>query len=237
MPDACTKELNRYAGGDRTGAYGTPGFAAGGFFKSPLCCQHGQPVDVQMTLHPYDKYDWLSNYSGYPVPGVLSMEIAFNEPKSRGRVSIASNDSFLPPVFVGPYLTDPSDADTLVWAIREARKIAATAPLVDLILEEVVPGPEYQTDEELKDFIRCGPRKFQPDRGCSRKEQPVNHLAGTSRMGTGPDAVVDSLLRVHGVDALRVVDASVMPALPSGNPHATVMMLGERAADIIAAQP
>lgn len=135
MPDECWASLNRYTGGDREGAYGTPGFSAGGFFRSPGCCRDGQPVDVQMTLHPYDKYDWLSNGSGcapspclahavpqclplafthvphpsrshplpswvrYPVPDVMSMEIAFNEPRSRGRVSITSNDSFAAPLF------------------------------------------------------------------------------------------------------------------------------------------
>lgn len=156
----------------------------------------------------------------------------------------------------GPYLTDPSDAETLVWAIRHARRIAAASPLKELLVEEtaepdpkrgpdtkpnpgwkeLVPGPTYQTDEELIDFIKCGPRQYQPHRGCSKKELPVNHLAGTSRMGRADQrgAVVAPDLKVHGVDALRIVDASVMPALPSGNPHASVMMIGERAADLIA---
>jgi len=127
----------------------------------------------------------------------------------------------------------------LIWAIKEARKIAQTSPLKESIIEELIPGPEYQSDEDLRDFIMCGPRKYQ-DGACSRKEQPVNHLAGTSRMGENandPDTVVTPDLRVVGVGNLRVADASVMPALPSGNPHATCMMIGERGADIIAEEP
>jgi choline dehydrogenase len=97
------------------------------------------------------------------------------------------------------------------------------------------------TEESLHDSIACGPRQFrQLDRlACDRSELPVNHLAGTCRLGPTSDrsAVVDLELRVIGVERLRVADASVMPRPPSGNTHATCMMIGERAADFMIGRP
>ena len=93
------------------------------------------------------------------------------------------------------------------------------------------------SDDQIHDSIACGPRQFRQlgRPACDRSELPVNHLAGTCRLGRPSDrtAVVDLELRVLGVKGLRVADASVMPRPPSGNTHATCMMIGERAADFI----
>ena len=90
-----------------------------------------------------------------------------------------------------------------------------------------------QSDRHLTDSIACGPYQFRANSlgGCDRSELPVNHLAGTCRLAPSIDAgVVDMRLAVHGVRGLRIADASVMPRPPSGNTHATCMMIGERAA-------
>lgn len=101
----------------------------------------------------------------------------------------------------------------------------------------LIPGALAQTDAELRDSVECGPRQFRQlgRPACDRSELPVNHLAGTCRLGQPTDrtACVDLELRVLGVSGLRVADASVMPRPPSGNTHATCMMIGERAADFI----
>mmetsp|Transcript_20233 Transcript_20233/g.51526 ORF Transcript_20233/g.51526 Transcript_20233/m.51526 type:complete len:124 (+) Transcript_20233:1-372(+) len=106
-----------------------------------------------------------------------------------------------------------------------------------MFVSELIPGAHLESDEQLHDAIACGPRQFRQlgRPACDRSELPVNHLAGTCRLGRPTDrlAVVDLELRVIGVRGLRVADASVMPRPPSGNTHATCMMIGERAADFI----
>ena len=142
-----------------------------------------------------------------------------------------------PPLFDGPYLHDINDSRALRWAMREVRRIVRTPPLDKHIVEELVPGEHRQSEGELLDAIACGPQQTR-DSGraeCDRSELPVNHLAGTCRLGPSIEAqaVVDLRLRVHGVRRLRVADASVMPRPPCGNTHATCMMIGERAAQFI----
>ena len=106
-----------------------------------------------------------------------------------------------------------------------------------MLTAELIPGPYAQSDAELLDSVSCGPRQFRQlgRPACDRSELPVNHLAGTCRLGQRSDrtAVVDLELNVIGVQGLRVADASVMPRPPSGNTHATCMMIGERGADFI----
>jgi choline dehydrogenase-like flavoprotein len=106
--------------------------------------------------------------------------------------------------------------------VRRAREIVGTAPLVEVTGAELVPGPGLESDAELEDFIR-------------REVELLYHPAGTCRMGAADDedAVVDPQLRVRGVEGLRVADASVMPLIPGGHIHLPVMMIGERAADLI----
>ena len=121
--------------------------------------------------------------------------------------------------------------------MRQVRRIAGLEPMAQVVQEEFLPGKHAVSDAQLFDAIACGPAQFRTlgRPACDRSELPVNHLAGTARLGdpSDPRAVVDRYLRVIGVHGLRVADASVMPAPPSGNTHATCVMIGERAAQFI----
>ena len=145
-------------------------------------------------------------------------------PHSRGRVWITSADPAVPPAIDYRYFTDADGHDErmLIEGIRLARRIAATEPMKSHLVREVFPGAEVTGDEELSAILRA-------------THQTVYHVSGTCRMGGDgdPTAVLDPELRVRGVDGLRVVDASVFPQLVSTNPVVTVMMVAERAADLI----
>jgi choline dehydrogenase len=141
-------------------------------------------------------------------------------PQSRGTVAIKSRDPLDPPAMQPNYLAAELDRRTAVAAIRFARRLARAAPLAPYLGEEYRPGDAAQSDDELLEFAR--------GHGAT-----IFHPSGTCRMGLDPMAVVDARLRVHGVPGLRVVDCSVMPTLVSGNTHAPVSMIAERAADFI----
>ncbi|MFN8114417.1 MAG: GMC oxidoreductase, partial [Solirubrobacterales bacterium] len=141
-------------------------------------------------------------------------------PRARGEVTITSADPAEKPAIVGNHLTDQADVDALVWGIRTARELAATAPLKAAVGREIYPGPGVEGDEALAADAR-------------RRVELLYHPVGTCRMGAGDEAVVDPELRVRGVDALRVVDASVMPTITRGNTNAPTIMIAEKAADLI----
>jgi len=141
-------------------------------------------------------------------------------PFSRGRVEIRSADPLQHPAIHAGYLSDERDHPVVIGAVKVARRIAAAPALAPHIVSEFVPGAQYQTDAELLDAAR-------------RFSQSIYHPAGTCKMGRDPLAVVDDRLRVHGVARLRVVDASIMPELVSGNTNAPVIMIAEKAADMI----
>ncbi|MCW2683298.1 MAG: hypothetical protein JWP33_1211 [Blastococcus sp.] len=139
---------------------------------------------------------------------------------SRGTVRLRSADPTWAPAIDAGYLTDERDLDALVSGVEQARRIAATGPLADVLDEEWSPGPAVQGREALRKAVR-------------NTLESLYHPVSSCRMGTDDQAVVDSQLRVHGIDGLRVVDASVMPTLVRGNTNAPTMMLAERAADLI----
>ncbi|RZF26546.1 choline dehydrogenase [Paraburkholderia sp. UYCP14C] len=141
-------------------------------------------------------------------------------PHSRGSVEIRSADPLQYPAIRANYLSDPRDHAVVIGGIRVARRIAAAPSLAPHIVSEFVPGERYQSDAELLDAAR----KF---------SQSIYHPAGTCKMGRDATSVVDDRLRVHGLAALRVVDASIMPELVSGNTNAPVIMIAEKAADMI----
>ena len=141
-------------------------------------------------------------------------------PESRGTIRIKSNDPTAYPAIVPNYLSDPIDQQVAVAALRWARKIAAQPALAKWIDHEMLPGPGANTDAELLEFARMA-------------GSTIYHPVGTCQMGHGPQAVVDPLLRVRGIGSLRVVDASVMPRLCSGNTNAPTIMIAEKAADLI----
>ncbi|WP_028213980.1 GMC family oxidoreductase [Paraburkholderia mimosarum] len=141
-------------------------------------------------------------------------------PFSRGSVEIRSTDPLQYPAIRANYLSDPRDHPVVIGGIRVARRIATAPSLAPHIVSEYVPGERYQSDAELLDAAR-------------RFSQSIYHPAGTCKMGRDAAAVVDDRLRVHGLAALRVVDASIMPELVSGNTNAPVIMIAEKAADMI----
>ena len=141
-------------------------------------------------------------------------------PESRGTVKIKSRDPLEAPAMRPNYLTREADCRCAVEAIKYARRLAAAPALKEYLAEEYRPGRGTASDEELLEFAR--------NYGAT-----IFHPSGTCRMGADPLAVVDERLRVHGVPGLRVVDCSVMPTLVSGNTHAPVVMIAEKAADMI----
>jgi choline dehydrogenase len=141
-------------------------------------------------------------------------------PESRGHIRIRSADGTVHPAITPNYLADPLDQEVAVAALKWARKIAGQPALEPFVDHEMMPGPDFATDAALLEYARAA--------GTT-----IYHPVGTCQMGHGPAAVVDPQLRVHGVEGLRVVDASVMPRLVSGNTNAPTIMLAEKAADMI----
>jgi choline dehydrogenase len=145
-----------------------------------------------------------------------------HRPESHGWVRAKSTNVFEDPDINPNYLSDPMDVRVHLGGMRLLRKMLGTPDLGRFIEAETLPGPQAQTDDELLDFSK-------------RNGSTTYHLIGTARMGpaTEPTAVVSDRLLVHGMEALRVVDASIMPSMPSANTYATTLMIAERAADFI----
>ncbi|KAK8070749.1 GMC oxidoreductase [Apiospora hydei] len=146
-------------------------------------------------------------------------------PRSRGRLYLTSSDPKVKPALDFRYFTDPEgyDAATLVYGMRAARKVAQQAPFKDWIKQEVAPGPNVQSDEDLSQYAR-------------KAAHTVYHPCGTTRMGdVSKDelAVVDENLKVKGLKKLRICDAGIFPTIPSINPMLTVLGVAERLAELI----
>ena len=141
-------------------------------------------------------------------------------PHSRGYLEIKSNDPLQYPAIHPNYLSDERDQKVAVDAIKVARRISEADALSPHIIDEYVPGRQYQTDEELLEAARL-------------YSQTIYHPVGTCKMGQDDIAVVDERLRVCGIEGLRVVDASIMPEIISGNTNAPTIMIAEKAADMI----
>ena len=133
---------------------------------------------------------------------------------------ICSPDPFAAPAMIPNYLSDEHDCEVAIGGIKVARRICEAPSLRDCVTDEHVPGREFQTDDELLDAAR-------------RYSQTIYHPTSTCKMGNDPAAVVDHELRVHGIESLRVVDASIMPEIVSGNTNAPTIMIAEKAADMI----
>jgi choline dehydrogenase len=141
-------------------------------------------------------------------------------PKSRGEITLRDVDGRKAPRIQANYLTDPDDVRIMIAGFRIAQQIAATEPFRSLITEQLRPTPDVQSEEEIEAYVR-------------KVGNTVYHPCGTCRMGEDDRAVVDSQLRVRGLTGLRVVDASVMPAMPSPNIHPATIMVAEKGADMI----
>jgi len=176
--------------------------------------------DLQLVFramsHVYDKSGRLAPD---PVPRVTG-GVAFTQPKSRGRLRLKSADPKQTPEMNANYLSVTSDEERMLAGVKLVRKIFATEPLKSMVLAEDLPGNTARTDDDLREFIHSYGSTF-----C--------HPSGTCKMGQDATAVVDERLRVRAIESLRVVDASIMPALPSAGPAPAVFMIAEKASDMI----
>ena len=155
----------------------------------------------------------------HPFPGVTGNCVLLR-PESRGYVRIKSADPRAAPAIHPNYLATQRDRETIVAGVKAMRGIFQAPAMARHIAEEIEPGKQCVDDDELLDFIR-------------RRGSTTYHPVGTCRMGQDRNAVVDERLRVRGFAGLRVVDASIMPAVVSGNTNAATIMIGEKGADMI----
>jgi choline dehydrogenase len=173
--------------------------------------------DVKCSISPFSAerpQDGLHRFSGFTM-------IAYQlRPESRGEIKLKSPDPFDAPAVYPNYLATETDQRTIVAGLKLCRQILATPPMQSFIETEFQPGSAVESDEELLDYAR-------------RRGGTVYHPTSTCKMGSDPMAVVDAELRVHGVDGLRVADASIMPTVVSGNTNAAAIMIGEKAADMV----
>ena len=150
----------------------------------------------------------------------MTVAICPVRPDSRGSIMARSPDPFAAPVIAPNYLSDANDARVLLAGTRITRRIFAQGPLARHSVAEILPGPDCESDADLTEHAR-------------RYGTTIYHPVGTCRMGEGPNAVVDARLRVHGIGGLRVIDASVMPTLTTGNTNAPTIMIAEKGAAMI----
>ena len=177
--------------------------------------------DIQFNVLPWSSDDPTKGFD--PFPG-FAVSICPIRPRSRGWIRLASADPLAPPRIRANYLAEPEDQRAIVAGLKRAQEICRTAPLRDVIVEATWPGRNLAgaSDETLLDAIR--------DRVTT-----IYHPVGSVAMGDDPAAPLDARCRLRGIDGLRVVDASVMPAIVSGNTNAAVGMIAEKVADMIRA--
>ena len=192
---------------------------AGGFFRSPLAPD--ERCDIQFHFVPA----MLDDHGRNRLPGDgYTLHACFLRPRSRGRLSLASNRASDKPRIAANYLGDAEgfDLKMMLECAKISREIFAQPAFDPYRGAPIHPRRNDLSDAELIEFIRA-------------KAESVYHPVGTCRMGDDDASVVDATLRVRGVEGLRVVDASVMPCLPGGNTNAPTIMIAERAADLIKA--
>ena len=171
---------------------------------------HVQPLSLDKFGSPLHKYNAIT-------PSVCNLR-----PSSRGTVALKSNKPDDAPAIAPNYLSTQADLDVAVAGLRFTRKIMAAPALAPFNPQELKPGPEVTAEEDLQ-------------RAAGDLGTTIFHPVGTCKMGPGHDtsAVVDDQLRVHGIKGLRVIDASIMPTITSGNTNAPTVMIAERGADFI----
>jgi choline dehydrogenase len=150
----------------------------------------------------------------------ITMNVNVLRPESTGSVHITSSDPSTPPAIRFNFLSAEQDRAGLLAAIRKGRELMATSPMKEVTGEEIAPGAHVQGDDEILDWVK-------------RTAETTYHPVGTCKMGSDAMAVVDSELRVHGLEGLRIADASIMPTLTSGNTNAPCIMIGEKCSDMV----
>lgn len=153
-------------------------------------------------------------------PNSISILPGVVRPMSRGWIKLASANPADKPLVNPNYLGAVSDRERLLQAVKLAREIFATKAFSEWVGTEMLPGPEFKTEDQLREFVK-------------NRADSYHHQAGSCKMGSDEMAVVDPQLRVYGVEGLRVADASVFPVVQSGNCHSGVLVVGEKCADMI----
>ena len=176
--------------------------------ETPNLQYHVQPLSLPKFGEPLHSFP------------ALTASVCNLRPESRGHVRVKSRDPNQQPAIQPNYLSTPADKQVAIDALRLTRKIFTAHAMKRFEPEEFLPGQEYSTDAELA-------------REAGNIATTIFHPVGTCKMGSDPMAVVDDRLRVHGLSGLRVVDASVMPTITSGNTNAPTIMIAEKASDLI----
>jgi choline dehydrogenase-like flavoprotein len=199
----------------RQGMLASNAAEAGGFLYSRPNLK--QP-DLQMTFMVGMK----DNPRTLPRQHGFVLHVTVLRPTTRGQLELSSADPTARPLMRPRFLQDRADVETLIFGLKEARRIVSMPALARYAGEELSPGPSVGSDSQFEAFIRAN-------------VATMYHPVGTCKMGPrrDPSAVVDSRLRVHGIEGLRVADASIMPNITGGNTSAPSMMIGERAAEFI----
>ncbi len=206
----------------RTGPLTTNGAEGGGFVKSDPT----QPIpDLQFhfaAVHLDDHARDLKSAANTMIGHGYSLHVCDLRPKSRGHIGLKSADPMANALVEPNYLSHPDDMKTMVKGVKVARAVLAAKAFDPYRGVEMFPGAAAQNDAAIEAFIR-------------QKAGTIYHPVGTCKMGSDPMAVVDATLRVHGMQGLRVVDASIMPTLVGGNTNAPTVMIAEKAAGMILA--
>ena len=213
------REFLRYVTA-RTGSLTTGVYRAGAFFSLDDPAHADWPnIQIHFGLVSFDR----PHQPPHPFPGV-TLSACMLRPESRGRIALRDANPLSAPRIHANYLQHEADQRLAVSAVRKMREIAAAEPLARYLVQANEPRSELQSDEEILGWVR-------------QRSGSIFHPVGTCRMGPDGDlgAVLDPRLRVRGVRGLRVVDGSAMPAVVSGNTNAPIIMMAEKAADMVRA--
>lgn len=177
-------------------------------FKTANIEYHVQPLSLEKFGEPL-----------HPFPAI-TVSVCNLRPTSRGTCHITENNYKTAPAIKPNYLSTDSDQQVAADSIRHARKLMSTNRMVEFNPEEIKPGPQIASDQELA-------------KSAGDISTTIFHPVGTAKMGSDDMAVVDHELKVHGLSGLRIIDGSIMPSIVSGNTHAPITMIAEKAADMI----
>lgn len=222
--DAVNSRLHRLSMGLRYFLFHTGPMTYGGAFGAGCIRVNADAAapDIKLNLQLWCRSHVGGGNAGLALLPFSAFGISMNvlHPESRGSVHIRGPDPSLPPEIRFNFFTAETDRRMAVEGLRVVRRLAATSSLRPYIAEEITPGPKVSSDGDLREFCRCAGRS-------------THHGTSTCKMGVDSLAVVDSRLRVRGVDRLRVVDASIMPTIVGGNTNAAAIMIGEKGAAML----
>jgi choline dehydrogenase len=178
-------------------------------------------ADLQIAFRPMT-FTWHpSGQAEVDAHAAVSASVCMLRPRTRGSVTLRSANPADPPRFTPNFMTDEDDTRAMLSGLRLIRRIMATEPIAARVVDEYLPGPGCQSDDQLLDFL-------------AETGNTASHQTSTCRMGSDRMSVVDERLRVRGVERLRVIDASIMPHVTSGNTNAPTLMIAAKGADMIA---